>query len=107
MNKLETGKVYTAARQRTGSSAAGEWEMLATQDDRGNNDIAVFVNNRPSGVAEGGKFRIDKITSVSYGNKKDASGNWRASISINADVSAVQSFDQYNQSVPDDGDLPF
>ena len=107
MNKLEIGKVYTAARQRTGSSANGEWELLATQDERGNNDIAVFVANRPSNVAEGGKFRLDKILNVSYGNKKDASGNWRASVSVNAEVTAVESYDQFRNDIPDDGDLPF
>ena len=106
MNKLEIGKVYTAARQRTGSSAAGDWELLATQDERGNNDIAVFVANRPSNVAEGGKFRIEKILNVSYGNKKDASGNWRASVSVNAEVTAVQSYEQFAEE-EDDGNLPF
>ena len=66
MNRIETGKVYTAVRQRRGSSAGGDWELLATQDERGNNDIAVFVVNTPSNVHEGGKFRIERIVSVSF-----------------------------------------
>ncbi len=109
MNKLEAGKIYTAVRQRTGSSANGSWELLATQDDRGANDIAVFVTNLPSNVAEGGKFRIERIHSVSYGNKKDSAGNWRASISINADVSPVMTYEEFNRDrIPeDDGHLPF
>ena len=109
MNRIETGKVYTAVRQRSGSSANGEWELLATQDERGNNDIAVFVVNTPSNVKEGGKFRIEKIVSVSYGNKKDNSGNWRASVSVNAEVSAVMTYDEFSQIVPEeeDGELPF
>ena len=105
MNRIETGKVYTAVRQRTGSSANGDWELLATADERGNNDIAVFVSNRPSNVREGGKFRVEKINSVSYGNKKDAQGNWRASISIDAEVAAVESWEEYNADT--DGPLPF
>lgn len=108
MNKLEIGKVYTAARQRTGSSSNGDWELLVTQDERGNNDIAVFVANTPSNVKEGGKFRLDKILTVSYGNKKDNAGNWRANISINAEVTAVESYDDFRNDVPaDDGYLPF
>ena len=109
MNRIETGKVYTAVRQRSGSSANGDWELLATQDERGNNDIAVFVVNTPSNVKEGGKFRIEKIVSVSYGNKKDASGNWRASVSVNAEVSAVMSYGEYSQIPPEEeeGELPF
>lgn len=106
MNRIEAGKVYTAARQRTGSTERGSWELLAVTDERGNNEIAVFVANRPSKVAEGGKFRIEKINSVSYGNKKDQSGNWRASISIDAVVTPVQSYEQFSNQA-DDGDLPF
>ena len=109
MNRLETGKVYTAVRQRTGNSAGGSWEMLATQDERGNNDIAVFVTNIPSQIPEGGKFRIERIFSVSCGNRKDSAGNWRASISVNAEVSPVLTYEEFHQKEsPDlDGDLPF
>ena len=70
MNRIEAGKVYTAVRQRSGSSASGDWELLATQDERGNNDIAVFVVNTPSNVKEGGKFRIEKQYCVWYDHKK-------------------------------------
>ena len=107
MNKLEAGSVYTAVRQRSGSSAQGDWELLSTQDERGSCSIAVFVSNRPSGVTEGGKFKIEKINSVSYGNKKDSAGNWRAAISIDAEVSAVESYDQFAPEESDYSDLPF
>ena len=63
--------------------------MLVTQDDGGHCDIAVFTTNHPCGVEEGGAFRIDRILSVSYGNRKDSAGDWRASISVNAAVSPI------------------
>lgn len=102
MNRIETGRVFTAVRQRTGTSSGGEWELLLTQDERGHNDIALFVENRPSGVREGGKFRVEKILSVSYGNKKDQNGEWRPAISVNAEVTAVESYEEFRKN----SDLP-
>ncbi|MDO5444013.1 MAG: hypothetical protein Q4F31_00140 [Eubacteriales bacterium] len=98
MNRIETGSIFTAVRQRTGTSSARDWELLLTQDERGHNDIALFVENRPSGVKEGGKFRVEKIHSVSYGMKKDQSGEWRPSISVNADVTAVESYEEFKNT---------
>lgn len=92
MNRIEVGMVYTAVRQKTGSKNGRDWELLATEDERGRNEIAVFVSNRPSNVPQGGSFRVEKINNVSYSNRKDQNGNWRANISIEAEVSYVQSF---------------
>lgn len=115
MNRIEAGKVFTAARTRTGTNSNGKnWELIVTQDERGNNDIAIFVANMPSNVKEGGNFRIDKILSVSYGNRKDNDGNWRANISVNAVVTAVESHGEFTsrekgqwEEIKDDGQLPF
>ena len=98
MNRIETGNIFTAVRQRTGKSSGGDWELLLTQDERGHNDIALFVENRPSGVKEGGKFRVEKILSVSYGMKKDSNGEWRPAISVNAEVTAVESYEDFKAS---------
>ena len=109
MNKLETGKVYTAIRQRSGTNSGGNWELLATQDERGSNDITVFVANIPSQVPEGGRFRIEKIHSVSFGNKKDSTGSWRTAISINAEVCPVMTYAEFSQgqALEEEGVLPF
>lgn len=101
MNRIEVGMVYTAVRQKTGSKNGRDWELLATEDERGRNEIAVFVSNRPSNVPQGGSFRVEKINNVSYSNRKDQNGNWRANISIEAEVSYVQSFTAMpGQSMP-------
>lgn len=121
MNRIEEGKVYKALRQRTGTSSSGEWELLVVADEKGNNELAVFTENHPSGVSEGGSFRIERILSVSYGNKKDANGVWRPNISINARVQPVYSYGEVPASeeaaspeikdafkpLADEGDLPF
>lgn len=121
MNRIEEGKVYKAVRQRTGTSSSGEWELLVVADEKGNNELAIFTDNHPSGVSEGGSFRIEKILSVSYGNKKDANGVWRPNVSVNARVQPVFSYGEVPspgeepapevkeafRPLPDDGDLPF
>ena len=106
MNRIEEGKVYTAVRQRSGSSDRGPWEMLIVQDERGSNELAIFASNIPTGVPEGGKFRVDRINSVSLGNKKDSSGNWRVNVSVSAEVCPVKSYDEYTAGA-DEGSLPF
>lgn len=99
MNRINVGDVCKAAKRRFGSTDKGDWEMLITQDERGHNDIVVFVSNRPSNVEENGCFRIDKINSVSYGNKKGTDGNWYASVSIDAEVSSVMTQSEYLKKV--------
>lgn len=114
MNRIEAGKVYKAVRVRTGSGKNGAWELIVTQDEKGHNDIAVFAENLPSGVAEGGSFRVEKISTLSYGMKRDSAGEWRPSVSVNAEVTPVGSFSDYtarNGNEEDwntaDGECPF
>ena len=101
MNRIEEGKVYKALRQRTGTSSSGEWELLVVADEKGNNELAVFTENHPSGVKEGGSFRIERILSVSYGNKKDSNGVWRPNVSVNARVQPVFSYGEVPSSSED------
>ena len=95
MNRIEEGQIYTAIRQRSGETEKGKWELLLTEDDRGFNPIALFTENQPSGVKEGGKFRIEKIISASYGSKRSADGTWNPAVTITARVAPVESFDEF------------
>lgn len=122
MNILKKGEVYTASKRRFGKTDKGDWEMLTVTDDKGHNSIAVFVSNRPSGVLEGAKFRVEEIGAVSVKTRKDEKGSWWTDVSVNASVTAVKSFDEYSSSSnnnvdsysggyeeldDDDGQLPF
>lgn len=90
MNKLKSGEVYTAVRQKSGTTRVGNWELLVTRDANGKNEIAVFVRNVPSTVREGDSFRIDRIHSVSSGFRKDTEDRWYPAIAVDADVSVVE-----------------
>ena len=102
MNRMNLNSVLKCERRRMGQSEKGDWEMLVTKDERGSCEIAVFVNNRPSGVEEGGNFRLVNITGVSYGNKKDSNGNWRANVSISAKVEPIFGIDEYLENHPEE-----
>lgn len=103
MNRITEGSICTAVRQRTGTGSNGDWELLLTADEKGNNQIALFASNKPSGVTEGGKFRIERIHSISLGNRKGSDDAWHPSVSINADVVPVENLEEFRK----DGDLPF
>lgn len=90
MNKLKSGEVYTAVSSKSGRSRMGDWELLLTKDERGRNDIAIFVQNLPSTVSEGDTFRIDRIHSVSSGFRKGENDKWQPAITIDADVTVVE-----------------
>ena len=119
MNTIKIGLPLKCERRRFGRSEKGDWELLLTRDEKGHCDIAVFANNRPSGVEEGGCFRVEEITGVSHGNRQDANGSWRASISINAAVTPVFGAEEFTERNIDDvssdwkeltgteGELPF
>ena len=91
MTQIEAGKNYTAKKALHGSSSKGEWEMLAVQDNRGKNEIAVWVRNKPSGVKEGQKFHIETIHDVKWGFRKDKNQRWQPSCSIEASVEPIES----------------
>ena len=98
MNRIEAGKIYTATRRRQGTSSVGEWELIVTQDERGYNDVAIFVANRPTTIREGDKFRIDQITGMSLGSRKSNDGTWHQAVSVNAIISPVETYEEFRAS---------
>ena len=95
MNRIEAGKIYTATRRRQGTSSVGEWELIVTQDERGYNDVAIFVANHPTTIQEGDKFRIDQITGMSLGSRKSTDGTWHQAVSVNAVISPVETYEEF------------
>lgn len=69
--------VATAAKVRKGTNDRGSWEMIVVKpQNKGGRTIVIFAENTPTGVVEGGDFRVDKITEVRAKSAKDANGNW-------------------------------
>lgn len=102
MNRMTAGNVYTAARTFTGTNQRGKYELVVTQDERGKDDITLFVaeNCIPSGITNGDKFRLNKIVEVSHGwkqgqkwnpEKKCKEDGWVEVWNINAEVKRIGS----------------
>ena len=91
MIKIEAGQNDYANRVRSGESGKGGWELISVSDKGGKQRVTVFVANRPSGVREGGMFRVEKITNMKFGFKKDSYGQWKPDVSIEAEVSPIAS----------------
>lgn len=102
MNAINLESICKAELVKSGKNERGSWELLVTKDERGHCEIAVFPNNIPCGVAEGGSFRIERITGVSYGNRQSSDGKWFPNISVRADVVPVCGIDEYREK-PQDG----
>lgn len=103
MTQIEVGKNYTAKKAIRGASGKGEWELLAVQDNRGKNEIAVWVRNRPSGVKEGQKFNVKAIHDVKWGFRRDKSDRWQPSCSIEATVEPIVS--EYDTDITGAGEV--
>lgn len=82
MNSIKNGQVYEAKRTRSGD----EWEMIITNDEKGQHEIVIYASNRPSHVEEGKQFKVCDIKGITYGSKQDPQGNWRPSVRLYAIV---------------------
>ena len=77
MLKLEVGKTYKAHRVRNGESETGPWEVVVVKEEGGaHRELTMFAVNAPSGVKEGGMFKLESITSIRMKRAKDNSGKW-------------------------------
>ena len=82
MNSIKPGETYLALRHRVGE----EWELLSVRDENGHFEITLYVTNRPCGVLEGQSFRVAEISGVSYGSRKNQSGEWLPCVRVFARV---------------------
>ena len=87
--QVTVGETYEAAKFRSGENDRGSWEMILIKGGRGQKSVVLFATNVPSGVVEGGKFKIVKIESATIKKAKDASGNWtKTEVVLHAEVEA-------------------
>ena len=72
MNRMTVGNVYQASFALSGNSSKGPYEILKVTDERGKDEITLFVNpaSMPTNIAKGDRFRLNKITEISHYWKK-------------------------------------
>ena len=92
MLKANLNTVYTADVVRAGISSRGMYEMVllkAAGNDRAR--IPIWVENVPSGITEGSKFIIQRITGAGIRHIKPSErfDKWQDEFSIDAIVIPV------------------
>lgn len=112
MVRISTGETYTAKRARSGSSSRGPWELIVIEN--GNDELTLWVTNTPSGVTDGGQFRIKSIDNmtkkkVAYKDGKvckdrsEKNVEWQTEVDCNVTVEKVG----FSEAPFDMDDLPF
>ncbi|MBO7421914.1 MAG: hypothetical protein J6T99_00820 [Oscillospiraceae bacterium] len=100
MNRVSVGSTYIANWAYSGENSRGKYEMLKVSSEKKNEDITIFVNNVPSGIAKGERFVLNKITDVIVKwrkgqvwnpNTKTREEGWVQEFDINADVTRLSS----------------
>ena len=102
MNRITTGQVYVASRVFKGTAAERKYEIIGVVDERGKDEITIFVNDKfiPSGIEKGDRFRLNAITEVAHYWKKGLKWNpetkskeegWIENFNVNADVALLSS----------------
>ena len=104
MIRVEKGNVYSAFRFRSGVSERGRWEIIMVRETGpSKQEMTIVPAEVPSGVAEGGQFKIKEIHRVDRKKKKDAEGKWTLTdVCITASIEPMKVGE-----VNLDGDLPF
>ena len=117
MNRLSVGNIYTASFAFSGSSSKGPYEIIRVTDDRGKDDITIFVNPSciPTNIMKGDRFRLNKVTEVAHywrkgqvwnKEKKQREEGWEERFDINADVKKLENdLPELNASEFGDDDL--
>ena len=93
MMKIEKGGEYTAHRVRSGEADKGPWELIVVKENgRAHREITIFARNTPSGVVEGGMFKVNEIISAGPRRTKNPDGTWSSfeKTSIEAVVEPVE-----------------
>lgn len=93
MVNLIVDNTYVAAKVRSGMNKQGPWEMIMLAGEGNDKSvIKVFPDRVPSGVKEGGKFRVQYVNSVSITHTPPSEryNKWSDSFCINAIVDPVE-----------------
>lgn len=92
-NKLEKGGIYKATRVKAGTSARGPWMLTVVADDRGRNEITLFIKNSDCDLKDNGQFKIKELVSMTLGVRKGKGEDvkWYPSYTAEAIIEPIQS----------------
>lgn len=97
--EVKAGESYTAAGTKNGDG----WSLFKVKAEKGPKELAVFTDGSRE-LHDGDSVTVTKITSVKLSARKDKDGNWRDTMSVNAEVTVNGSAFKEDK---DDSELPF
>ena len=101
--EVKPGETYTAAGTKNGQG----WSLFKVKAEKGPKELPVFTDGSIE-LHDGDEVTVTKITSVRLSAKKDREGNWRDTLSVNAEVKVNTSFSRAGFTEEDtSGELPF
>lgn len=90
--KLEAGQLYKAAQVRSGESSKGPWMLTGVVDERGKNEITLFIRNTDCNLRDGQQFKIKELCSITLGVRKSKKDDkWFPSYSAEAIIEPIAS----------------
>lgn len=92
--KITAGQIYKAKGVKSGTSSRGDWMMTHVADERGRNEITLFITNLPCNLAENQQFKVKCIDEVVLGvrrNKNPEKAEWYPSYTVNVQVEPIAS----------------
>lgn len=93
MVNMTVDNVYVAEKVRSGMNKQGPWELIMLKGEGNDKSfIKIFPDRVPSGVKEGGKFRVQYVNSVSLTHTPPTEkyDKWSDSFCIGAIVEPVE-----------------
>ena len=97
--EVKQGETYEAKNTRNGDG----WSMFKVKAVKWPKELAVFTDGSRE-LHDGDSVTVTKITSVKLSARKDKGGNWRDTMSVNAEVTVGGSGFKEDK---DDSELPF
>lgn len=88
MINIELGQPLRAHTVRGGSNHKGDWELIKVQEEKGKKSVSIWVMDAPSGVVEGGTFRVEDIVALTC-KSRNVNGKWYDEVNIRGHVSAL------------------
>ena len=99
--EVRAGEAYEASGVRSGDN----WTMFRVKAEKGPKELSVFTDGKID-LRDGDSVKVARIVSVRLSARKDRDGNWRDTMSVNAELE-VNGTAAKLEDLDDEPDLPF
>ena len=99
--EVKAGETYEATGVRSGDT----WTMFRVKAEKGPKELSVFTEGKID-LRDGDSVTVKRILSVKLSARKDREGNWRDTMSVNAELE-VNGAAAKLEEIDEQEELPF